>query len=51
MADESFESDGSKDLEYDVPYSDRPEWDDVTPIKQDDGPDPIVRIAYDPQCA
>ncbi|KAJ8687480.1 hypothetical protein QAD02_023274 [Eretmocerus hayati] len=29
-----------------VPYAERPEWRDVEPIEQDDGPDPIVAIAY-----
>ncbi|KAL0486724.1 farnesyltransferase/geranylgeranyltransferase type-1 subunit alpha [Acrasis kona] len=29
-----------------VPFKDRSEWNDVTPIEQDDGPNPVVPIAY-----
>merc|ERR1719401_958083 len=32
----------------DLPYSERPEWKDVTPIKQNDGPLPLVSIRYPP---
>jgi protein farnesyltransferase/geranylgeranyltransferase type-1 subunit alpha len=33
-----------------VPYSQRDQWRDVVPIEQDDGPNPIVAIAYSEKC-
>lgn len=33
-----------------VRYDQRQEWNDIEPIPQDDGPYPVVRIAYTEQC-
>lgn len=36
----------SESSAYPVSYSHRPEWSDVQPIEQDDGPHAVVKIAY-----
>ncbi len=33
-----------------IAYKDNPAWKDVQPIPQDDGPTPVVRIAYTEKC-
>lgn len=36
------------DDEKDLPYSQKSKWKDIKPIKQDDGPNPLVSIRYPP---
>lgn len=33
-----------------IPLQERSQWSDITPIEQDDGPNPLVPIMYSEEC-
>lgn len=40
---------GESDVAW-VLYKDRPDWSDVRPVPEDDGPAPVVVIAHSDKC-
>lgn len=50
MEPERRRDEESEDSEDEVAFYELPEWQDVVPIPQDDGPNPLVPIAYAEEC-
>lgn len=40
---------GDNDVAWTL-YRERPEWNDLQPVREDDGPNPVVVIAHSDRC-
>lgn len=43
------EDERSSDEDF-IYYREKPSWKDIEPLPQDDGPNPVVQIAYTDRC-